>query len=659
MSRPASVILLILLLAYISSAPLPASAVSEYRWVRSTTMFVAAVASEREGRQGVLAELRASVGYPGDGEVYISVDPLSYLDTQAAARIAVLVAAFLAGVDPFAYDYYISIKSDSIIIGGPSAGAAMAIAILAALRGDPVSKDVVVTGMINPDGTIGPVGGLYEKLLAVAERGLKTFVIPAGQRVVTVKVTEAEEGEGPNAIVVRTRVTKVDLVEEGRRLGVNVVEAASVREAYAYFTGKRLSDGYRAHVTLGDEYVKSLMGWYREFEKLAKGYLRSSAAKVSKLPPEVRDYVTSFMDGAEGELQEARMLSREGFAYAAASKAFAAAVTARYTLHVVEYVLSEDPSPLVRLWERDVNLTLSEAGAVLKRPVKTIEDLEKYIAAKLRYDDALKAYERFKSLAGRNFMFDSGTEWGALHWLAYAKLRAVSAIYWYNISAHAGPPLDGRVLEGVVRTLLNYAESVTGYVDSLYGELGLGDGLRSKVVESYLAAARMYSEGDRYSALAYSLNAIAYGTLAVHAQFQANLSRIHQVVRDEAISAAARLKGAGVEPFMILSYLEFGYLRSDPLEKLYFYEMASSYGKVLVLLAGGHQERAATAAAAEQASSPQHQANRDREEIPAGARAATPSGSSGAIYAMFLATGFAAGVMLGLAIAGVTRKRGT
>src|SRR5262249_43492100 len=48
-------------------------------------------------------------------------------------------------------------------IQGPSASAALTVALLAALRREPLRPEVVMTGTINPDGTIGPVSGVPAK----------------------------------------------------------------------------------------------------------------------------------------------------------------------------------------------------------------------------------------------------------------------------------------------------------------------------------------------------------------------------------------------------------------------------------------------------------------------------------------------------------------
>lgn len=61
---------------------------------------------------------------------------------------------------------------------GPSAGAAMTTAIISALTGIEVRKDIAMTGEINLRGYVTEIGGLKEKLLAALRGGIKKVMIP-------------------------------------------------------------------------------------------------------------------------------------------------------------------------------------------------------------------------------------------------------------------------------------------------------------------------------------------------------------------------------------------------------------------------------------------------------------------------------------------------
>jgi ATP-dependent Lon protease len=123
-----------------------------------------------------------AVPVPGRGRVVATgkLGDVMKESVQAAESFA-KARAVSFGIKPTLFgkrDIHVHVPEGATPKDGPSAGVAMVVAIVSALTGNPVRRDVAMTGEVTLRGRVLPIGGLKEKLLAAVRAGIKTVIIP-------------------------------------------------------------------------------------------------------------------------------------------------------------------------------------------------------------------------------------------------------------------------------------------------------------------------------------------------------------------------------------------------------------------------------------------------------------------------------------------------
>jgi len=119
---------------------------------------------------------------PGKGKMTVTGNLRDVMkESISAAASYVRSRAVDFGVEPPIFDrrdIHVHVPEGATPKDGPSAGVAMATAIVSIMTGIPVRRDIAMTGEITLRGRVLPIGGLKEKLLAALRGGLKKVLIP-------------------------------------------------------------------------------------------------------------------------------------------------------------------------------------------------------------------------------------------------------------------------------------------------------------------------------------------------------------------------------------------------------------------------------------------------------------------------------------------------
>ena len=131
---------------------------------------------------GTVLDVEAIV-LDGTGNLELTGNLGDVMKESAKAAVSYIRSrAVKLGISPDFYktkDIHIHFPEGAIPKDGPSAGITICIAVISALTGIPVRRDVAMTGEISIRGRVMAIGGLREKTMAAMRSGVKTVIIPS------------------------------------------------------------------------------------------------------------------------------------------------------------------------------------------------------------------------------------------------------------------------------------------------------------------------------------------------------------------------------------------------------------------------------------------------------------------------------------------------
>ena len=366
----------------------------------------ASFASAKEGHMKLLAVTEYQGKYAGStadlfleikdgsGRVFIDTYPLTKMDTQISTRFANQIACDYLDFDCDKYDFIYTIRADSAIIGGPSAGTAITILTISMLGNYKIDEKTAITGTINSGGLIGPIGGLKDKLGAGAKDNLTTILIPKGERFLK---------EGDNT---------TDLQIAANQSGVKLIEVSDLDEALEYFTGKKFLKN--ESLVLSGEYTNTM-------KNLADSLCnRSESLKESYFEIKKDGKFESIEKDALNASEKGKNAIDDGKYYSAASYCFGANVkysTLILRINNLTKENAEDSVGKITLQIMNLNKKLKEYR------IKTLTDLQTYMVVSERLkesQDSLMNVKKYVDVNDLRYVDE----------LAYGVERFYSALSW-------------------------------------------------------------------------------------------------------------------------------------------------------------------------------------------------------------------------------------
>ena len=169
--------------------------------INSTTEFIALLRTYEIGDMVSIGLIRK------DNEISIETKLIEHIDYENEPMVG-----FLASTPNERFVFPISVDIDTGNVGGPSAGLMMALNVYNSLTEFDITKGLKVagTGTIEIDGSVGPVGGVKQKVIAAKNAGSSLILVPTAN----FDDVKSYIDEGTNIVAVESFNEALDVISE-------------------------------------------------------------------------------------------------------------------------------------------------------------------------------------------------------------------------------------------------------------------------------------------------------------------------------------------------------------------------------------------------------------------------------------------------------------
>jgi uncharacterized protein len=553
---------------------------NEILFYRNVTVYAPAVASTDKGYVGVMSTITVTIQSPGSGKVFVDTLPLTQVDMQGSARLAVKVASALVkndencDVNPSLYDYFFVVRTDAPVIGGPSAGGIMTVATVALLQNWSLDEHTVMTGMINPDGSIGPIGGILYKIDAAYNVGVKRFLIPKGQGTYLETVRETVTNNGWTSTQIKT-VTRnvVDYVKE-KGYDIQVVEVEDVVQAINNFTGYVFSSNYYDGKMKSEEYLNAFFSLSSSLLEESQSLYENASILFTEssdnIPNRVMDWdrftwiypnseIKNFLDQAKLLKDESETWFEREMYYTSTTKSFLSLINSRYVIYACNYYNTDED-------DRDnyVSNLIDEVSShhEVKKNLARNSSITGFVTLQCIGGAQKRASEASDYLTLAENKYEQEEYLSGLEYLARANERSDSVGWWINLTSFFNETDEIHIsdIDSLAIEYIEEAQQAIIYSSILLEELGTSSNYLSGA-QNMLEDARTEREnGYPAAALFEALDAITKANLEIETigissenEYREKINRIN----NSAVESILKSVGYGIKPILPVCYYEY------------------------------------------------------------------------------------------------------
>lgn len=457
----------------------------------------------------------------GSGNVYVHAQPFTKIDTQATTKFAKQYACSISSVDCSKYDFLYSIHSESPIVGGPSAGAAMTAVTVALLNGKKIPSGISMTGTISSGGIIGNVGGVKEKITAARDNGLRMVIIPS--------LSDYNESIP----------------------GIEVKRASTVKQALSYMN-LGLSYNNSNNITIPSEYTARMKQVAGTLCSNNLQQLNDIKSQLNMNSPQINDSLSTIND----LFAEANVSESQGNYYTAASRCFNIRVNLNYLRLLTQFnnltTLSAKEAELPNVLETARNAADTRFNKFQSQITFNLNSIQIYSIVKERHDEAIKSINDIETLL-KNSTSVNTTQFNneILYQSAYSLARVDSMMSWMNFVGYDNnsPRVNVQALKNSCAQKVNELSEKKEYVAYSIG---------TDIINADTSYSQ-YIHGD-YAQCIYSASleeARASVIMSSYGVSKEKIPILFSALNNTAYHAIAEQTGSGNFPVMAYSYYQY------------------------------------------------------------------------------------------------------